>query len=120
MQYQAAQRIQIRSIPDQPNELVYHEDRGDGTPHCGMPNRDWEGRSTYYAQVEAGTVTCARCAQIVNEQQRGNADAQAERERKADEEAARAERIRKIRESGKRLALPELDATLRRRPDRMA
>jgi hypothetical protein len=116
MQYQAAQRIQIRSIPDQANELAYHEDRGDGTPLCGQANKDWEGRPMHDAQVEAGTVTCARCAQIVGEQRRAEADAEADRARKADEEAARAERVRGIRESGRRLALPELDAMLRRKP----
>src|SRR4051812_49657895 len=99
MQYEAAKRIQIRSSPDEPNELAYHEDRGDGTPLCGQPNRDWHGRSMHYVQVDAGTVTCERCAQIVNERQQANLGAEAERERKADEEAARAERVRKIRES---------------------
>lgn len=118
MQYQAAQRIQIRSVPDQPNELAYHEDRGDGRPLCGQSNRDWEGRTMHYAEVEAGTVTCERCAQVVNEQQAAEAEALVERERTAEEEAASAERVRKIRESGKRLALPELDAGLRRGPDR--
>jgi hypothetical protein len=120
MQYQAARRIQIRSIPDTPNELAYHEDRGDGTPLCGQLNKDWEGRPVHYAQVEAGDVTCERCAQILDEDRRAKADADAEGKRMAGEEAARAERVRKIRESGARLALPELDASLRRRPDSRA
>ena len=68
-----------------------------------------------YAPVEAGIVTCERCAQTQNENARARAASDAELKRKADGEAARAERVRKIRESGTRLALPELDATLRRR-----
>jgi hypothetical protein len=67
MQYEAAKRIQIRSIPTEANELAYHEDAGDGAPLCGQRNRDWHGRRMHYAQVGAGTVTCERCAQIVNE-----------------------------------------------------
>jgi hypothetical protein len=114
MQYQAAQRIQVRSGLDDPNELAYHEDRGDGTPRCGQLNKDWEGRPMHYAPVEAGTVTCERCAQVVNEQERARVDAEAERKRRSDEDAGRAERVRKIRESGARLALPELDAVLGR------
>ena len=117
MEYQAARRIQIRSIPDQPNELAYHEDRGDGTPLCGQVNKDWEGRTMHYAHAGTGAVTCERCAQIVNEHQRAEADAEAERERRAEEDAARAERVRKIRETGVRLALPELDAALKRGRD---
>ena len=35
MHYEATKRIQIRSVADEPNELAYHEDRGDGTPLCG-------------------------------------------------------------------------------------
>ena len=117
MGYQAARRIQIRSIADELNELVYHEDRGDGTPLCGQVNRDWQGRTMHYSDAGAGTVTCERCAQIVNEHQRAAADAEAERERRADEDAARAERVREIREGGTRLALPELDRALRRGRD---
>ena len=120
MQYQGARRIQIRSIPDRPNELAYHEDRGDGTPLCGQPNKDWEGRPMHYAQVEAGDVTCERCAQILTEVRRAKVDTEAERERKAGEDAARAERVRKIRESGARLALPELDSSLKRGRDSRA
>jgi hypothetical protein len=115
MEYQAARRIQIRSVPDQPNDLAFHEDRGDGTPLCGQVNKDWEGLTMHYADAGGGTVTCERCAQIVNEESRAKVDAEAERERRAQEEAARAERVRKIRESGVRLALPELDASLERK-----
>lgn len=74
----------------------------------------------YYAQVEAGDVTCERCAQVLAEVRRAKADAEAEAERKAGEDAARAERVRAIRETGARLALPELDASLRRGPDARA
>jgi hypothetical protein len=118
MQYQATQRIQIRSVADEANDLAYHEDQGDGTPRCGQVNKDWQGRPMHYARVEAGNVTCARCAEIVNEEQRASTDAEAARKREADEATAQAERVRKLRESGRRLALPELDAILKRTPDR--
>ena len=117
MEYQAAQRIQIRSIPGQPNDLAYHEDAGDGTPLCGQVNRDWSGRTMHYAEAGPGTVTCARCGQIVDEHRRAQSQAEADSTRKAEEDAARAERVRKIRDSGRRLALPELDEMLRPRPD---
>jgi hypothetical protein len=60
----------------------------------------------HYAQVEARKVTCERCAQILDDNRRAMADADAEDKRKVGEKAARAERVSKLRERGARLALP--------------
>ena len=115
MEYEASNRIQIRGNPEDPNELVYHEDRGDGTPLCGTVNRDWNGRPMQYASEGPGPVTCGSCARIVSQDRREREEAEADRRRALEEEADRAERVRKIRESGARLSLPDLDASLRRR-----
>lgn len=116
MEYHAAQLIQIRSDAARKNGLVYSEDRGDATPLCGTVNRDWRGRQMHYVQVGAGRVTCKRCANIVHEHHRAAADAENERERKAKEEATRADRVRDLRTRGVRVPLPELDALLRSKP----
>jgi len=113
MEYKAANTIQIRSDVDRPNGLKIHENRGDGTPLCGTVNRDWNGRTMHYAFLGDGIVNCGSCQRVVNEAALAVALARAEAERKADEDAARAERVRAIRASGVRIALPELDHGLR-------
>jgi hypothetical protein len=113
MEYNAAHTIQIRSDVDVPNGLEVHEDRGDGTPLCGTVNRDWNGLTMHYALLGGGIVSCGSCQRVVDEAARAVAVARAEAERKAVEHAARAERVRAIRASGVRMALPELDGGLR-------
>lgn len=41
--------------------LKVHEDRGDGTPVCGRPLRDWHGLPSKYTQQGKGVVTCGLC-----------------------------------------------------------
>jgi hypothetical protein len=113
VEYKAANTIQIRSDVHRPNGLQIHEDRGDGTPLCGTVNRDWNGRTMYYALLGDGIVSCGSCQRVVNEAAHAVAVARADAARKAVDDAARAERVRAIRASGVRLALPELDHGLR-------
>lgn len=111
MEYESAHRIQIRDMSGQPNDLKYDENRGDDTPLCGTINRDFEGQPVDYADAGPGTVTCGLCARIVDANPHAGPKAQGGGRRQAGEDAARAERVVRIRESGVRLALPDSTQT---------
>ena len=115
MEYKAAHTIQIRGDVDIPNGLKVHQDRGDGTPLCGTVNRDWNGQTMHYAHLGPAVVSCGSCQRVVDEAAHAAAVARATAERRAEDDAARAERVRAIRASGVRVPFPELDSALQNR-----
>jgi hypothetical protein len=114
--YNAAHRIQIRSDPESEGTLVYHEDAGAGEPLCGTRNRDWQGQTMHYTLAGSGEVTCGLCAKMTDDRDRDKQQRDQRNAQAAEAQAARAERVREIKRTGQRLALPDLDAALGRSP----
>ncbi len=78
MGYQASQTCLLGVVfePDTPAlkrqqvedaDLRVHEMRSDGTPLCNTPLRRWKGLVGVWTSLGAGTVTCERCMQHVDE-----------------------------------------------------
>lgn len=72
--YQAQHRVQMVGEGwEGENTLAMHEDRGDGTPLCGQPLRDWTDPKTgmrwrsVWSRHGAGPVDCGKCANISGE-----------------------------------------------------
>jgi hypothetical protein len=62
MSYNADRRVQITLMDGEATSLRVHEDRGDGTPLCNTPLRDWKGQPAQYKKQGKGEVNCGLCA----------------------------------------------------------
>ena len=66
MSYVAQHTGQITVDGEATSSLAVHEDRGDKTPLCNRPIRQWEGNRMVFTPQGRGTVTCGHCERSHN------------------------------------------------------
>jgi hypothetical protein len=59
-------RLQVTTADGKNPAAKFHEDRGDGTPVCKLPLRDYQGQRPVFTSRGPGVVTCDKCSMLTS------------------------------------------------------